>query len=180
MTVDGAQARQSSDPALISSVEQFLYLEAELLDDDRLDEWLELVADDVRYTAPVPERRRRHAEPDPPGSYYFLDGKPGLAMRVRRLATDVAWAEDPPSMTRRFVTNVRVGEPDADGVVGVRSNLLLVRSRDLDQPAETVAAERRDALRPRDRRPPANWVVAERSIHFVGTTLGTRNLALLL
>jgi phthalate 3,4-dioxygenase beta subunit len=49
-------------------------------------------------------------------------------MRVKRLATDHAWAEDPPSRTRHFVTNVRTFRPRADELY-VESALLLFRSR---------------------------------------------------
>jgi hypothetical protein len=40
-------------------IEQFLYVEAELLDDGRFHEWLDLFADDVRYWMPTRYNRTR-------------------------------------------------------------------------------------------------------------------------
>jgi len=34
-------------------VEQFLYMEAELLDDRRYSDWIELIAEDIHYHMPI-------------------------------------------------------------------------------------------------------------------------------
>ena len=62
-----------------------------------------------------------------------------------------AWTEDPPSRTRRFVTNVRVTAPVMDDEVVARSYLLIYRSRGDVRPADLLSAERTDRLR-RERR----------------------------
>jgi len=58
-----------------------------------------------------------------------------------------AWAEDPPSRCRRFVTNVRVGEADAPGEYEVVSYLFLERSRGDNPDNERLTAGRRDIWR---------------------------------
>jgi 3-phenylpropionate/cinnamic acid dioxygenase small subunit len=50
---------------LKQEIEEFFYQEAELLDERRYEEWLELLADDVRYWMPM---RRRQRYPDPAGA----------------------------------------------------------------------------------------------------------------
>ncbi len=67
-------------------------------------------------------------------------------MRTGRLSNS-AWAEDPPSRTRRFVTNVRIAERDVAGEYEVVSYLYLERSRGENWVNESVTAERRDVWR---------------------------------
>ena len=51
-------------------VEQFLYMEAELLDDRRFSDWIELIADDIHYHMPIRrnvkfgEWHRENTDPD--------------------------------------------------------------------------------------------------------------------
>ena len=107
----------SADIGLLrSSVEDFYYEEADLLDSYLLREWLDLLADDIRYRVPIrvnrSERGRsvsRLSETD-----MLLDeDKKGLTQRVVRLETGRAWAEEPRSRTRHLVTNVRSVPPSA-------------------------------------------------------------------
>ena len=127
----------------------FLMHEAELLDAHREREWLDsCCAEEVIYLMPVRETRERGAgDGFSYEMYYFEEDRGSLELRVRRLETEYAWAEDPPSRTRHFVTNVRV-EPGENGEeLYVRSNLLLYRSQGTDRHYDTVSAERRDVLR---------------------------------
>ncbi|GAC1317819.1 MAG: 3-phenylpropionate/cinnamic acid dioxygenase subunit beta [Chloroflexota bacterium] len=150
--------------------------EADLLDTGRFDEWLKLLDDDVRYTVPVRLTRERGGGADThAGSPHFLDDIGTLRMRVQRLESEFAWAEDPPSRTRRFVTNVRP-QPTADGV-DVRSYLLLYRNRGEDVTAELISAERHDHLR---RAADGNLKLLEREVRLDQSTLGVRNLAVML
>lgn len=93
----------------IGEVEQFLYAEAALLDEWRLEEWLALMAPDARYL--VPPLDARDADH---GDTLFLiaDDRRTLASRVRQLLSGTTWAENPRSRTRRLVTNVRILEAD--------------------------------------------------------------------
>jgi 3-phenylpropionate/cinnamic acid dioxygenase small subunit len=166
----------TADLALWFEVVRWLDDEAQLLDEGRLEEWLDLLNDDVQYSMPVRLTRERGTGQDShAGAPHFLDNARTLRLRIERLKTEFAWAEDPPSRTRRFVTNVR---PHAvgDGGVEVRSYLLLYRNRGEDSGAELLSAERHDALR----RTEAGLRLARREIRVDQSTLGIRNLALIL
>jgi len=89
-------------------VEDFLYKEAALLDEWRLDEWLTLFEPGATYEVPTTDRPNA----DPHSSqYYVWDDHELLTARVRRLKSKHAHAENPHSRTRRLITNVRMGEP---------------------------------------------------------------------
>ena len=95
-----------------------------------------------------------------------------LHQRVRRLATGSAWAEEPPSRTRRLVTNVRV-EPAADDRVRASSNLLLYRTRH-DADVQIFVASRVDELRPHAE---YRWQIVARTIVLDATTVPGHNLS---
>jgi p-cumate 2,3-dioxygenase beta subunit len=109
---------------LRSRVEAFLYHEAELLDQWRLDEWLELFTEDARYEVP---------STDLPGGDlrvnlgFISDNMHRLRARVRRLNSRFAHREFPTSRTRRQVNNVQIGIA-GDSLV-VRSVLVMHRFR---------------------------------------------------
>jgi biphenyl 2,3-dioxygenase beta subunit len=135
-------------------VEQFLYREARLLDAREFEAWLALFAPDARYE--VPSRSVAMSisgdpawpierELNEPGGLHLMDEDlRGLAFRVAKLGTGKAWAEDPPSRTRRFVTNVEVEQCDDPAERRVYSNLLLYRSRSAER--QYLAGQRRDLL----------------------------------
>lgn len=99
---------------LRAEVEEFLYDEAELLDERRFADWLELLAEDVVYF--VPMRRNvavgTHAEREDTREgkdmSWFEDDKWTLTKRVEQIATGVHWAEEPFSRTTHLVSNVQV------------------------------------------------------------------------
>jgi 3-phenylpropionate/cinnamic acid dioxygenase small subunit len=150
--------------------------EAQLLDNGQFDEWLSLLTDDIRYVVPVRLTRERGAGSDVHlGAPHFQDDLETLRMRVERLKTEFAWAEDPPSRTRRFVTNVRPRVLQSTDME-VRSNLLLYRSRGDDPRPELISAERQDVLR----RTAEGWRLCAREVILDQATLPLRNLAVML
>lgn len=101
----------------------FLYHEAALLDERRLDEWLELFTDDALYWIPQGE------SPDPQREVSIAyDDRRRLHERVLRLTSGFAYSQDPPSLTTHVVGNVRV-LADGDDAVQVASTLMLVEVR---------------------------------------------------
>ena len=65
-------------------------------------------------------------------------------MKARRFTRfDSAWAENPPSRTRRFVTSIRVYPGEETGAFEVSSSILMLRTRDA---VEFVSARRDDIL----------------------------------
>ncbi|KPU99411.1 aromatic-ring-hydroxylating dioxygenase [Variovorax paradoxus] len=96
-----------------SRIEDFLYYEASLLDDWKLDEWLALFTDDARYEVPATDLPR-DASPET-NLFYIADDAYRLNERVKRLHKKTAHSEFPRSKTRHVVSNVRVLESDATG-----------------------------------------------------------------
>jgi p-cumate 2,3-dioxygenase beta subunit len=99
------------DGRLIAAVAQFLYDEAALLDEWRLDEWLALFHPKAaEYLIPSPE----DLSDDPATTLHLVhDSIATLTGRVTRLKSKHAHAESPRSRTRRQVGNVRVWQgPD--------------------------------------------------------------------
>jgi p-cumate 2,3-dioxygenase beta subunit len=112
--------------ALRSQVEDFLFAEAELLDDWRLAEWLALFSDDARYQVPATDLGD-DARPED-NLFYIADDYVRLKERVTRLEKRGAHAEQPRSKTRHFVTNVRVQQlPDGD--VAARAAFIVYRAK---------------------------------------------------
>ena len=178
MTIDQQAPTSDLQAEMLTqfAVERFLYDEAALLDSRQFDKWLELFTDDVRYFMPL--RRTRTAreidqEFTKPGEMAWLDdSKMILAGRVAKLATGTAWSEDPPSRTRRFITNVRVVE-DLVSELHVESNFMLYRTR-LKSEENTWIGSRHDTLRRTDT---GSLQIAERTILLEQTVLLTANLS---
>src|SRR5262249_62425220 len=94
------------DSGLITAIAQFLYDEAALLDEWRLDEWLTMFHPEAaKYLIPSPE-----ALSDDPATTLHLvnDSMITLAGRIGRLKSKHAHADSPRSRTRRQISNVRV------------------------------------------------------------------------
>jgi len=95
-------------------VEDFLFREAELLDDWRLREWLELFTDDARYLVPSTDLKV-DASPDD-NLFYIADDRFRLGERVARLMKRTAHSEHPRSKTRHLVANVRIRGRSQDAI----------------------------------------------------------------
>lgn len=133
-----------TDPDHVA-VQLFMVTEAELLDLWDLTAWLQLLAPEISYTMPVQTTRRRQDPPSAPhGSFHYDDDRFTIELRVKRLLeSNTAWSENPPSRTRRFVSNLRVRRTD-DGALHAWTNLLLNRSRGDRETYEVISAERHD------------------------------------
>lgn len=106
-------------------VERFLYDEAALLDEWKLDDWLQLFAEDCQYVVPTTDL----PDGDPQKDLVFIDDNfLRLQGRVRRLKSRRAHREYPSSRTRRFISNVRV-TAIADGEAQVEASFLIYRFR---------------------------------------------------
>lgn len=102
-------------------VEQFLYREARLADESDYERWLALFDDEVTYWVP-----RGRADYDPSVRLsYINDNRTRLETRIRQLQTGVRWAQTPPSVLCRVVTNVTVTDGADDGTLEVASNVVI-------------------------------------------------------
>lgn len=155
--------------------EQWLYKEAQLLDDIDFDAWFSLMHQDLKYQMPVRVNKEGTERPDyTTDMYCFDDDIDLLKLRVDRLKTDYAWAEIPPSRTRRFVSNVKLEEYKANEWAAVNSYLLLYRSRSTDIHHDIISGERRDEFKYED----GKWKLSKRVFIVDQTTINTRNLAI--
>lgn len=154
-----------------------LYDEAAALDERRFDDWVAFLAEDLIYTAPLRlTRNGPNKDRDVVRTMKHFDENYGsILMRTGRLSKS-AWAEDPPSRTRRFVTNVRIAEREKSGEYEVVSYLFVERSRFDNPENETLTAERRDVWRLVD----GNYKLSVREIIVDQSTLGMSNLAIFL
>lgn len=153
----------------------FLYREAELLDTGRLEDWLALLTDDVQYRMPVRLTRERTSPTDRSDQmHFFWDDRATIELRIRRLRTDFAWAEDPPSRTRHFVSNVRIAPAAGADEFEVRSYVLVYRNRGDTAAYELLSGERRDLLR----RVAGAWRLARREVTIDQASLANQNLAI--
>jgi len=165
--------------SLYNEIVQFLYEEAALLDQQRFDEWAQLLAEDLSYTAPLRVTRTGAEKGNTivRSTKHFDDDYLSIQGRLGRLKTKSAWAEDPPSRTRRLITNVLAWQADQPDEIEVRSYLLLTRSRHESYEYQLLSAERTDRLR---RVAPGVFKIARREILIDQSTLGVPNLAVFL
>ena len=118
-------------------VEQFLYHEARLLDEQRLEEWLALFTDDATYWVPLEQGQQ-----DPVGtSSIIYDDRTLLELRVKQARHPRAHARLPLARTVHQVSNVMPYDEFT-----VRSNLVLIEFRQEKQRTWGALVEHR--LRP--------------------------------
>ncbi len=145
-------------------IEQFLYMEADLLDERRWSEWIELIADDIHYHMPIRrnvkfgEQYRENTDPESEVSW-FDEGKSTLAGRVRQLNTGLHWCEEPFSRIRHIITNIQVLDVEGDEVQ-VRSRFFVYVNR-LHDEVNLFVGKRDDILR---RDSETGWKIAKRTI----------------
>ncbi|AWI74244.1 aromatic-ring-hydroxylating dioxygenase subunit beta [Parazoarcus communis] len=157
----------------------FLYQEAALLDSIRLKEWGSILATDLVYTAPLRQTRpmSQQAQSIIRTVQHYHDNYRSIMGRIMRLTeTRSAWAEDPPSRTRRIVGNVQVFATAESEEFEVISNLLMTRSRFDSPDMDLISGERHDVLRADG----SSFKLARREVILDQAVLGTPNLAIFL
>lgn len=177
MTVEQASTPLAG-AELERSCAQFLYREAELLDEADYTGWIDTcVSQELEYLIPIRTTRERASgiSEFSREAFHMRDTYASMRVRVDRLATEHAWAEDPPSRTRRLVTNIRVRELEP-GEVEVRSYLMLHRSQWDTTDHDLLVAERHDILRAEA----GDWRLRRREVRLNHTILGTPNLGIFL
>lgn len=166
------------DRDLRDRVADFLAYEAELLDERRYEEWLDLLADDVSYFMPL-ARNVQHNEPhleyteEGVGAAWFDEDKKTLTQRVQQIRGGDHWAEEPLSRTSHLVTNIRI-ESATDTEVVVRSKYLLYVNR-RDDEIRWFVGKRRDTLRLGD----DGIRIARRELRLDQSTLQAKNMTTL-
>jgi len=121
-----------------AEVEDLLYREAALLDEWRLEEWLQMLTEDAAYYVPPND----HPDGDHLTTLFILaDDIVRIRERVKRLMSPECHAEYPHSRTRRLISNVRITGEDGD-VVSVAANFVCNRFRRYERVREYMGAYR--------------------------------------
>ena len=156
-------------------IEAFLYREAELLDERRYEEWLDLFTEDAHYFMPM-RRNVPHDEPEREFTRegmdvnWFDEGKDTLTRRVKQILTGIHWAEEPPSRICHMVSNVQVLAASPTEV-SVKSRFLVYRNR-VETETDFLVGKREDLLR----RVNGGFRIARRKIILDQNVLLAKNL----
>lgn len=158
----------------------FLIREAELLDNRQLHDWLAVLSPEIEYRVPVRTIKHKNNGYGFSDKAFFLDEDFGtLTLRVTRLDSEYAWSENPPTRTRRMVSNFRIQNVEDDGgqeQVSVVSNLALYCFRGETSVPVILTGERRDVLR----RENGDWKLVNRLVLLDTTILGMESLSIFL
>lgn len=118
--------------ALLSreQVEDFLFHEAELLDDWNLMAWAALYREDAIYEVTSPSTDDPVASDPNKTLFLIADRIDRIRGRAVRMLKKTAHAEYPHSKTRHMVSNVRVLPGDVAGEIKVRANQVVFRTKE--------------------------------------------------
>ncbi|WP_202944875.1 aromatic-ring-hydroxylating dioxygenase subunit beta [Pseudoxanthomonas spadix] len=114
---------------LQNEIEQFYYREAQLLDHRAYEAWFALLDKDIRYFMPLRTNRMiREGELEYSGDQdfaHFDETYETMYGRIRKVTSDLGWAENPPSRTRHLISNVIVKETATPDTFEVNSAFIL-------------------------------------------------------
>ena len=164
-------------------IEEFLYDEANLLDERRFTEWLATLAEDLRYFMPMEynvkfgEHAKRELTKREEQMSWFNEGKWSLGKRAEQIQTGVHWAEEPLSRVCRLVSNVQLTaiETNAQGEteVYVTCRFLIYQNR-CEYEQYFFVGDRFDRMR----RTADGWKLAAREIRIHQNVLLAKNLSI--
>jgi 3-phenylpropionate/cinnamic acid dioxygenase small subunit len=167
---------------LKADMEDFLYAEADMLDERRFRDWLNLLADDITYFMPIRRNVKfgQHAQRENTvqgsGISWFDEDKWTLTKRVDQILTGVHYAEEPLSRVCHMVSNVqvqRVTPSLADPrEVEVRCRFLVYQNR-IEYETYTFVGKRTDLIR----KTTDGWKIARREILLDQNVLLAKNLS---
>ena len=165
---------------LKDEIEQFLYQEAELLDERQFEDWLDLLTEDIRYWMPM-RRNVKFGELDREFTRegqdinWFDEGKDTLVRRVNQILTGVHWAEEPLSRICHSVSNVQVlkATPSVSQATDVhgKCRFMIYRNR-VQTETDFLVGKREEVLRSVD----GQWKIAQRKIILDQNVLLAKNL----
>jgi 3-phenylpropionate/cinnamic acid dioxygenase small subunit len=169
---------------LKQEVEDFLYFEADLLDQRRFRDWLDLLKDDLVYFMPIRrnvkfgQHEDRENTRQGEGISWFDEDKWTLGKRIEQILTGVHYAEEPLSRVTHMVSNVRLLDVqpsvDAPQTVTVGCRFLVYQNR-VEYETYTFVGRRTDVLR----RAGDSWQIARRELILEQNVLLAKNLSIL-
>lgn len=153
---------------LAQEVHEFLCAEADMLDERRYEEWLDLLTDDISYWVPM-RRNVQFGHWDTENTRqgrdmnWFDEGKATLRLRIKQITSGVHWVEEPSPRVSRMISNVHaiqatpsLEEPEE---VSVKYRILIYRNR-LEDSTDIFAGKREDVLRKVD----GEWKICKRTM----------------
>lgn len=162
-------------------IEEFLYDEANLLDERRFKEWLDTLAEDLRYFMPMEynvkagEHATRELTKREEQMSWFNEGKWTLTKRAEQILTGVHWAEEPLSRVCRMVSNVQLTAIDTNAQgemeVSTSSRFLIYQNR-CEYEQYFFVGDRMDVIR----KTADGWKLANREIRIHQNVLLAKNL----
>ena len=159
-----------TDPTLRDSCRRLLEKEARLLDQDRLDDWLELYAPECLYWVPATPQG---GDPRHEIAVCF-DDRRRLEDRLFRLNNDFAWSQKPRSRTSRLISNVTVYKTAVANDFMVRTTFFT---------SEFQASDRRTYTGwygHRLRESGDNWEILVKQVNLIDCDQNLRNLSVIL
>lgn len=151
-----------------ADIEDFLYREADLLDNRHFREWLDLFTDDATYFMPIRhnvkfgQQSGRENTRLGKGISWFDEDKWTLTKRVDQILTGFHYAEEPLSRVSHMVSNIQLQaiREDADQQeADVRSHFLVYQNRG-EYETYLFVGRRTDTLR----YAADHWMIARREI----------------
>ncbi len=173
------------EPAYIAlkyELEEWLYEEAELIDNREYEAWLQRFTDDLVYFMPIRRNVKfgEHANHENTrqgeGISWFDEDKWTLTKRVEQIQTGCHFAEEPLSRVCHMVSNVRLIEarPAAiDATEATVSSRFLVYQNRVEYETYTFVGKRLDQFRRTD----SGWQIARREITLDQNVLLAKNLS---
>ena len=168
---------------LKADIEDFYYHEADLLDERRFRDWLDILADDISYFMPIRrnvkfgQHQTRENTRMGEGISWFDEDKWTLTKRVEQILTGVHYAEEPLSRICHMVSNVQIKavRPGLEKLaeIDVTSRFLIYQNR-VEYETYTFVGKRNDTIRATE----AGWKVAKREIILEQSILLAKNLTM--
>jgi 3-phenylpropionate/cinnamic acid dioxygenase small subunit len=144
--MSGERTDNPVDDRIYVEIQRFLSREAALLDRRQYRDWHALVTEDIRYRVSAQVSRDVQAGML---DYAIIDEDPtGLRARVEQIANPkLTHAENPASLTRRFISSIEASTGNKAGEFLVSSSILVYRNRTSLPEEGFYCGERRDVLR---------------------------------
>jgi 3-phenylpropionate/cinnamic acid dioxygenase small subunit len=153
MTNSSVSQERLSYLDLMREIEDFLYAEADLLDEREYDQWLDLLTEDLVYWMPMRKNvawRDRDKDITAEDDLAWMhDDKETLIKRVKQIQTGIHWADEPISRVSHVITNIRLAEPVtslSEGQKAMTKCRFIVYRNRVEDETDLLVGRREDTL----------------------------------
>lgn len=155
---------------LANRVSRFLFHEARLLDEVRLEEWFELWSRMGLYWAPMSGDPKR-------GLSLFYEDWTRLRDRIAIMRSETAYPQEPRSETARAISNVEVERTAAEDQIVARAIMHIVERRRGEQILHAASVE---YLLEQQTTDPSHMLILSKTVHLLGAKDALGNISFLL